>query len=383
MNGRGKTLESTYIHNMETLLGNIQSTVVFIIVLSILIVVHEWGHFITAKKLGVHVERFSLGFGKKLWSRKYNNTEFMICAIPLGGYVKMAGDERSECKGTPEEFYSKSTGARALIILNGPVVNFILAYVCLVLVFMLGFPDLSSKVGKLIDGYPGVHAGLLINDRITKIDNQDVESWSDVQKYISESQFDTIELEIDRNGELITKTIVPQVEKRKNIFGQEQQIRMVGISPTDDIILLKYGFFESFIKGYDKLVEITVMTYKAIYFMITGSMSAKDSVTGPIGIFYIIKSAAEMGLSHLLFILGVISASLAIFNLLPIIPLDGGHLFLLAIEKIRGRELPPKVDEYIARIGFSLIILLAIYVFYSDFARFGWIDAIKGIFNGG
>ena len=123
------------------------------------------------------------------------------------------------------------------------------------------------------------------------------------------------------------------------------------------------------------------MTYKAIYFMLTGSMSAKESVTGPIGIFYIIKSAAEMGISHLLFIVGVISASLAIFNLLPVIPLDGGHLFLLGIERLRGKSLPAKIDEMIARVGFSLIIMLAVYVFYSDFVRFGWIDKIKSIFS--
>ena len=112
--------------------------------------------------------------------------------------------------------------------------------------------------------------------------------------------------------------------------------------------------------------------------MITGGVSARESVTGPVGIFYIVKGAAEEGISHLLFILGVISASLAIFNLLPLIPLDGGHLFLFGIEKIRGKALPPKIDEYIARFGFGLIILLALFVFYSDFARFGWIDNIFG-----
>ena len=123
------------------------------------------------------------------------------------------------------------------------------------------------------------------------------------------------------------------------------------------------------------------MTYKAIFYMLTGSMSPKESVTGPIGIFYIIKKAAEMGFSHLLFILGVISASLAIFNLLPVIPLDGGHLFLLGLEKMRGRTLPAKIDDAIARVGFSLIICLALFVFYTDFARFGWLDKIANIFG--
>jgi len=147
------------------------------------------------------------------------------------------------------------------------------------------------------------------------------------------------------------------------------------------MVSLKYDFGTSIIKAYEKLEEITVLTYKSLYFMITGSMSAKESVTGPIGIFYIVKSAAEMGMSHLLFIVGVISASLAIFNLLPIIPLDGGHLFLLSIEKLRGQALPAKVDDFVARLGVSFIILLAIFVFYNDFERFGWIEKFMKIFT--
>jgi regulator of sigma E protease len=256
----------------------------------------------------------------------------------------------------------------------------VLAYVSLVLVFMLGFPDLSTKVGELIKDYPAEQAGIMVNDKILTIDNNPVASWSDVQRSIVESTSETIEIKLERDGQRLTKTIFPRIEERKNIFGQLKKSRLIGISPTEDIVLLRYGVGESFMKGWEKLIEITVMTYKALYFMATGSMSAKESVTGPIGIFYIIKAAAELGFSHVLFILGVISASLAIFNLLPVIPLDGGHLFLLLVEKIRGKALPAKIDEVIAKVGFSLIILLAIYVFYSDFARFGWIDKIKGIF---
>ena len=166
----------------------------------------------------------------------------------------------------------------------------------------------------------------------------------------------------------------------KNIFGQSKVARLVGIRPAEEIVSLKYDFGTSVVKSLQKLVEITVITYKTLYFMLTGTMSAKDSVTGPIGIFYIIKSAAEMGFNHLVFILGMISASLALFNLLPIVPLDGGHLFFLALEKLRGKTLPEKIDEYIVKIGVSLFILLALFVFYSDFSRFGWIDKIKKFF---
>jgi len=366
---------------MEHLMASLQSMVNFIVVISVLIVVHEWGHFITAKKLGIKVEKFALGFGPKLFSVIHDNTEFLICAVPLGGYVKMAGDERHLCKGAPDEFYSKSPGHRALVVVNGPVVNFILAYVCLILVFILGYPDLSTKVGQVSEDYPAHQAGMLVGDHLVRIEGVTVESWAEVQETITNSIGETLTVEFVRDGQTLTKILKPKVEKRENIFGQKQVTRIIGIAPTEDIVSLKYSVGESFVKAFEKLVEITTMTYKALYFMVTGSMSAKESMTGPIGIFYIIKTAAEMGLNHLLFIVGVISASLAIFNLLPMLPLDGGHLFLLAIEKLRGRPLSAKIDEFIAKVGFGFIIMLAIYVFYSDFSRFGWIDKIKGFFS--
>lgn len=362
---------------METFLTHLNSSILFVVTLSVLILVHEWGHFITAKRLGIRVERFALGFGPTIFSRMYQGTLYMINIIPLGGYVKMAGDERSQCSGRPDEFYAKPVCHRALVVLNGPVVNFIFAYVCLFVVFMAGYPDLSNKVGTLLEGYPAQHAGLQVGDQILRINDQMVESWSGLQEAITTSAGDRIQLKILRDGQEMEKTITPRVEMNKTIFGTYQRVRLVGIRPAEDIVTLQYSPAVASAKAGRELIKITHMTYKAIFSMITGSMSVKENVTGPIGIFYILQKAAEMGMSHVLFILGVISASLAIFNLLPVIPLDGGHLFLLGIEKLRGRALSPRVDEYIARAGFSLIILLAIFVLYSDFSRFGFIDKIK------
>lgn len=365
---------------IEELLLNIWSVIVFILVLSILIVVHEWGHFITAKKLGVDVEEFSLGFGPKLFSKHHNGTTYLIKAIPLGGYVKMAGDERSLCKGSPGEFYSKSPGHRSLVVLNGPVVNFILAYVCLVIVFIFGYPDLPTKIGELVADYPAQQAGLMVGDEIQSINLTPVRGWSEVQALIAKTKTSQLQLTVLRDGNPIDLFLTPRVDTIKNIFGQTQEKRVVGISPVEDLAVFKFGVSESFVKAWEKIVEITVLTYKAIYFMLTGAMSPKDTMTGPIGIFYIISEAAKMGFSHIIYIMGVISASLALFNLLPVIPLDGGHLLLFGIEKIRGKGLSPKTDEFMAKVGFSLIILLAVFVFYSDFVRFGWIDKLKGLF---
>ena len=354
---------------MENILINLQSAVIFIGVISVLIIVHEWGHFFTAKRLGIKVEKFAIGFGPKLFSKMHQGTEYLINLVPLGGYVKMAGDERAQCTGLKEEFYSKSPGHRALVVLNGPIVNFVFAYVCLVFVFMLGYPDLSNTIGEISEGYPAQEAGLKVGDQIIEIDSKRIENWSDIQNNIADSQNAQIKVTILRDGQPITQIIVPKVEKTKNIFGESQSVRRIGILPAKDIVSYRYDPGTSLVKAFQKLAEITTITYRAIYSMITGSMSASENVTGPIGIFYVIKAAAQMGFSHLLFILGVISASLAIFNLLPVIPLDGGHLFLLGIERIRGQAFPPKVDEYIAKIGYSLIILLALFVIYNDILK--------------
>ncbi len=454
-----------------SVISNIQSVVVFIAFLSVLIIVHEWGHFITAKRLGVDVQRFALGFGPKLFSKVYNGTTYMINAIPLGGYVKMAGDDRMECTGSPGEFYSKSVGHRSLVVLNGPVVNFFLAYISFILVFMIGYPgqstvitdlvnggpaqvaglragdkvvainskgiygwlnletklegnkpgaievtvvregkevtrtvtpeimskpnlvgrlrmvrdmgidNLPNIIGGLIEKYPAEGAGLQGGDRIIAIDNQEITSWTGLKEAVANSTGRQIVVKLVRDGQILVKAIVPKIDVYINEDGQEIESRKIGIGPQQELDLYKFGFVSSLVHAGEELVYITGLTYESLYRMITGALSARESVTGPVGIFYIVKGAAEEGLSHLLFILAVISASLAIFNLLPLIPLDGGHLFLFGIEKIRGKALPPKVDEYIARFGFGLIILLALFVFYSDFARFGWIDNISGWFG--
>lgn len=349
---------------------------VFLIVLSILIIVHEWGHFSMAKSLGIKVERFAIGFGPKLFSKVYKNTEFALCLVPLGGYVKMAGDERSQCTGGADEFFSRPPGQRALVVLLGPVVNYILAFLCFWLVFSIGYPTLSPMIGKVLDGYPAQTAGLRPGDKIIDINDRGIQSWDEMQRIVSTSKEKELILLIKRDGKGFFIPIEPKVEQLENIFGQKEDVRLIGIQPEENIITLKYSIPQAAVKATERMVEITTVTYKAIYRMATGAMSAKDSVTGPIGIFYIIKEAASLGFSYVLYVMAIISVSLAIFNLLPFPILDGGHLFLLGVEKLRGKPLSERFDEVINRIGFSLIICLAIFVFYNDFVRYGWIDKI-------
>ncbi len=355
---------------------------VVILVFSILIIVHELGHFVMAKKLKVQVDRFSIGFGPTLLKKRFGETEFALCLFPLGGYVKMAGDERQECKGHKNEFFSRSPGHRALIVALGPLVNYIFAFVCFYFVFLTGYPALPAKVGSLMENYPAQEAGFKEGDRILSIEGQAIDSWDEMRQEIIKSKEDNLKFEILREEQKLTKIVTPRVEILENIFKQKEKIRLIGIMPSqaEDIIYLKYGFWGSARRSFNELIAITAMTYKSIYRMVTGAMPVKDSVAGPLVIIDFITKAARLGFTHVILIMALVSASLAIFNLLPLPVLDGGHLLIFWIERIRGKALSAKSDEIINRIGFIMIVSLALFVLANDMEKLDLFDrAIGGL----
>jgi regulator of sigma E protease len=385
----GQTGSSKYIGENMSLIVLIE----FMFALSVLILVHEWGHFITARKCGVKVEQFALGFGPKLFGWTYEGCEYCLCAIPLGGFVKMAGDERDKCSGKSDEYFTKSAGQRALIILMGPVVNILLAYVCFWFVFVIGYPDmdLSSQkvapvVGQILEHSPAQKAGLKLGDRITSINGQPITRWAQLPDLVSNSTGEDLVLSIERAKQDIKVSIAPEETQQQDIFGRLHKTRRIGVGPmaidnSNDLVITRYGFIEAFGKAGQELWDITVKTYGALYEILIGARSPKEMM-GIIGMFAVFKFALSIGFSFALHIVGIISASLGIFNLLPLIPLDGGHLFLIGLEKLRGKTLSIKTDQFIAKAGFTLIIMLAMFVFYSDFERVGWIDKMVKIFKG-
>lgn len=369
------------------------SFIVFVLILSVLILVHEWGHYITARKCGIRVEQFSLGFGPRLYSWTKDGCDFCLCAIPLGGFVKMAGDEREKCSGAPNEYFSRPAGERALVVLMGPVVNLILAYVCFWFVFKLGYVDMeltSQKaipvLGKIVADSPAQKSGLQTDDRILSIDGHPIARWGDLQDQITGSTGQSVTIVFERHHTRMSVNVVPEQEDEEDIFGRHHNKRHIGVGPlpinnAKDIVIKRYGYLESFVKAGEELADITVKTYTALYQMAVGERSPKEAM-GIIGMFFVIKFALTIGFSFVLHIVGIISASLAIFNLLPIIPLDGGHLALIGLEKMRGRALSQKTDYFIAKAGFTFIIVLALFVFYSDFERIGLIDKMMKLFKG-
>ena len=354
------------------------SLLIFIIVLSVLIVVHEWGHFIAARKLGICVETFSIGFGPKLFSKNIGGTDFVVSAIPLGGYVKLLGDDRSECKGLAEEFYSHSVWHRAVVIAMGPIVNFVFAYLCFVFLFSVtGYPIFDNHVGEVMPGYPAYSAGFRAGDRVVRIDDRNIVKWVDLQVAVSESEGRPLDFVVERDGRDMTiQDVVPTFESF-GVEGETERVPVVGLKP----VLQKYGIGKSLVSAAKELWSVVAMTSEALYKVVTGAESAKDKLAGPIRIFDVVRDAAKMGFAYLVFIVAVISTSLGFFNLFPIPILDGGHLFFLCIEGVRRRPLPIKVEERCMQVGLSLLMCLMAFVLYNDIVQVGWADKVAQFFG--
>ncbi len=359
------------------------SLLAFIFVFGILIFIHEFGHFLLAKKNGVRVEQFSFGFGRKLIGKKIGETEYLISAVPLGGYIKMAGEEPGkERKGTPGEFLSKSCAQRAQIVASGPILNYLLALLLFSLVFIIGSPTVTTRVGRALEDFPAKEAGIRADDIILAVDGEKVEYWQDMASIIHQkTDFKQVVLDIERGDEVLKIGLTPKIQESEDIFGQKAKIALIGIYPSEEMTEIKYGWAKSFYKGGEKLLSLSGLTYKALWFVVTRRLSFRDSLTGPIGIFYFTGRAARLGFVYLLNLMGILSMSLAIFNFLPLPVLDGGHLFFLLLEKLRNRPLSTRTQQLATQAGMLFLATLMIFVFYSDLVKFGVLEKASDWLN--
>ncbi|MFA5089892.1 MAG: RIP metalloprotease RseP [Candidatus Omnitrophota bacterium] len=346
------------------------SFILFLFILGLLIIVHEFGHFLAAKKMGVKVEKFALGFGPALWKIKKGDTEYSLCAIPLGGYVKMAGDSIQEHKGASDEYLSRPPLQRALIIFLGPLLNYLLGFLCFWMIFILGYPALTTKVGGVIEGLGAKEAGIQAGDRISAIDGKRLVLWEELQKAIQGKKDSSARVLITRGDKEYELDVRITEKKMEDLLGGEHKVGLLGITPVDEFVQVRHGFFKAAFLSARKTLDLTLITYKALSRMVTGRLSMRESVTGPLGIFFITSKAARLGFIAVMHLVAVLSISLAIFNLLPLPVLDGGHILLLGIEKLRKRPFGPKTEHVITQAGLALIILLAVVATYNDLLRF-------------
>ena len=342
------------------------SVIAVVIVISVLILSHELGHFLMAKKMGVKVEMFSIGLGPKIWSIKKGDTEYAISAVPLGGYVKMAGEEPGEERtGAEWEFYSKPIYKRSNIVIAGSAVNFILGILLFGLVFMS--PVWTSAIGEVKGGSPAQEAGIRANDKILKIDWWDIRHWRDVLRVLAISN-DKVNIVVERDGKIFEFDVQKQEEEMEMMPGVKSVKReIIGILPMGETV--EYNIFNAMIMGVREALSITVFTLISIWRLLTGSLSIKI-MSGPVAIFAFTGKAAQVGMVPLLDIMALISVSLAIINLLPLPPLDGGHLLIFGIEKIKGRPLDRKILEIVSQTGWILLIMLMLVVTWNDIFRF-------------
>ena len=355
------------------------SVVIFLAVLSVLVIVHEFGHFLVARLVGIRVEKFSIGFGPVIFGRRIGGTEFCFSMLPLGGFVKLAGEDASEAQGASWEFQSKGLGQKFAVVFAGPVMNAVLAFVLFSAVFMLGQPTLTAKIGKVLADSPAQTAGVLEGDRVTAVNGKPVSLWADLLDAVHEES-PRVVLTVDRQGRHLDLTLVPVIREGRDLFGKKTRYSFVGVAPSSEIVHIRSGFFKAVGMGAERLWTLTLMIFTSLWLMVTGAMPFRESMTGPIGIFFMTQQAAGLGFMYLLYFMGSLSVSLFVLNLLPIPVLDGGHILFIVIERLKGSPLKDRVKERMTQGGLAVLLVLMAFVILQDVHRFSIIENVAKLF---
>ena len=343
---------------------------VALLVLSVLIFFHELGHFTAARFFGVQVDVFSIGFGKRLWTKKIGKTEWSLSAIPLGGYVKMKGQDDSDPTNISydEDSYNiKKPWQRIVILLAGPFANFLMAFLLYLAISYMGVPKLLAYVGTVGKDTPALQAGLLKEDKIIQINGIHVSYWEEIGKRINEAPAD-VALVIERNATLIDLTLTPKVIEDQNMFGEPITRRIIGISPLNKQETVHYGLIDGFAYAWDETKKASVMIFQSVQKLLTGVVGA-DKLGGIITIVDVTAQASSAGILSLFFFTALISVNLGVLNLLPIPALDGGHIVFNLYEMITGKEPNEKVMMTLTMIGWGLLLSLMMLGVYNDLTR--------------
>lgn len=329
--------------------------------LSALVVIHELGHMLVAKAVGVKVTEFGLGFGPPLLKKKIGKTAYSIRIILLGGFVKMAGMNDEE-EG-PESYRSKAAWRRALIIIAGPFANLLAAVLILTTLYISGVPTgVTTEVEDVVPGSLAAEAGMQSGDRIVSVDSEEVESWRQFQEIIRKKQpGDEVELVVERNEEL------GRFSGMLTADPEDSERAIVGVRPV--VVSTSYGPLEALGLGAQRTIEIIGVFGTFIGQLVTGEVSFYDSVSSPIGVVDVSSDAASQGMQSFAQLLALISINLAVFNLLPILPLDGGHLFFIAGEKVLGRPVSAETVGKFATLGLALILVMFVFATYADLSK--------------
>lgn len=344
----------------------------FFIVLGVLVFVHEFGHFLVARFFGVGVTKFSLGFGPRVFGKIVGRTDYCLSAIPLGGFVKMVGEE-PDCEVNPEDmdcsFSNKHVFKRILIVAAGPVFNFFLAILIFYIMFQVaGLMVVKPIVGSVQDDSPALTAGIQKGDIIKEINGKNIESWTEMSKLIAKCKGEKIELTIARGDLFINIILIPKIKTEQNLFGEDVNRYVIGIISSGEVYTKPLNFVQALKESLNQTWKITSLTITSVGKMIQGIVSA-DSMGGPIMIAQMAGDQARAGIENFIFFIALLSINLGILNLFPIPVLDGGHLLFFGFEAISGRPVSDKIREVTQQIGVFLLLTLMAFVCYNDIVR--------------
>lgn len=347
------------------------SILAFAAAFGLLVLVHEFGHFWVARRNGVHVEKFSIGFGPKLWGFQWKETRLVISLLPLGGYVKMKGesDEEQIDPADATAFSNKTIAARSRIVLAGPAMNLLLSFVLMPVVFWLGRPDpvflnQPAVIEAVMPGSPAEQAGLKAGDVILTVNEKTVPGWTDLIREIQLAGGQTIAVDAKRDEAQIHLTLKPQWDESEERY----LIGIQGKTLSTPVAFKKYGFTEGLIAGVKTNWENIVLTLRVLQKLVSLELSYK-TLGGPVQIAYTLAEASASGLGDFLYFTAFLSLQLAVLNLLPIPVLDGGHLVFYLIEAIRRKPLSLRFRMVAQQVGLFLLITLIVFVTWNDIEK--------------
>lgn len=347
----------------------------FIFGLSVLVFIHEMGHYLAARSVGVAVEAFSIGFGPEIfgWNDRVG-TRWKVSLIPLGGYVKlyaMTGEIEPDAvpkKRRHEAFCFKSVPARMWVVFAGPLFNFLFAIFALAGLFMTSGEKIPMPVvGSVAVESPAEVAGLQTGDRVLTINGQPLANWNELSETVRASEGQALTLELQRGETTETVTVTPERREVTSLLGEVSVHYMVGIGQGNVFESREVGVLEATWLGVTRTWDITVMIAKAVWRMLTLQMDA--DVGGPLTIAKVAGDSASQGWDAFIMFLVFISVNLGLLNLFPIPVLDGGHLVYFAVEAVKGKPLGEKAQEIGYRVGFAMILMLMAFAFYKDIVR--------------
>lgn len=336
-------------------------TLLFVVIVFLLLILpHELGHFLVAKASGMKVEKFSLGFGPKLWGIKGKETEYVVSAFPLGGYVKIAGMQPGE-RDVERGFYSRPLSKRFAVLFSGSAMNFLVSIVLFSFIFMIGFTSVDLKspvVGEVISNSPAEKAGIEPGDRIVTIEGQEIEEWQQMASLIQTHKEGKLEIVILRGEKKIKVELEPK-------YYPEYNKKLVGISPSTKFV--RYDPLTSLGMGTERVIFFIGLIFQTLAGMITGEVPAQFA--GPVGIVEYVGEATQLGIIPFISLAALLGVNLGLFNLFPIPALDGGRILFLFVELLRRKPVEIEFQEFAHYIGFLILITLMLIITYQDILR--------------